>query len=46
VSPKDCAINLSVILTIDKACLEAKCGELSKQKMTEVDAVIKRSLGL
>jgi len=43
---KDCAINLSTILTIDKSCLGDKCGELSKQKMAEIDLAIKRSLSL
>ena len=45
-SPKNCAINLSAILTIDKACLGFKCGELSKQKMAEVDVAMKISLNL
>lgn len=44
--PKDCTINLSAILTIDKSYLRDKCGELSKSKMDEVDLAIKRSLGL
>ncbi len=44
--PIDCRINLSAILTIDKSCLGDKCGELSKEKMAEVDKAIKRSLAL
>ena len=44
--PKDGAINLSAILTIDKSCLGDKCGELSEGKMAEVDIAIKRSLSL
>jgi mRNA interferase MazF len=44
--PKDCKINLSAILTIDKSCLGEKCGQLSEEKMSEVDAAIKRSLDI
>ena len=44
--PKDCKINLSAILTIDKSCLGDKCGELSQMKMTEVNEAIKTSLAL
>jgi len=44
--PKDCSINLAVILTIDKSRLREKGGELTKQKIVEVDEAIKRSLGL
>ena len=44
--PKDCKINLSAILTINKSCLGDKCGELSKEKMAEIDEAIKRSLAL
>ena len=44
--PKDCKINLSAILTIDKSCLGDKCGELSPPKMEEVDEAIKASLAL
>ncbi len=44
--PKDGKINLSAILTIDKSCLGDKCGELSKEKMAEIDEAIKRSLAL
>jgi len=44
--PQDCAINLSTILTIDKSCLGAKCGELSGEKMAEIDEAIKRSLAI
>ena len=44
--PKDSAINLSHIMTIDKARLEDRCGELSQDKMAEVDKAIKVSLGL
>ena len=44
--PKDCKINLSAILTIDKSCLGDKCGKLSQEKMAEVDEAIKKSLAL
>jgi len=44
--PKDSTVNLAVILTIDKARLGDKCGELSEAKMAEVDKAIKASLGL
>ena len=44
--PKDSMINLSAILTIDKARLVNKSGQLGKQKMAEVDEAIKASLGL
>ncbi len=44
--PKDCTVNLSAILTIDKSHLRDKCGELGKDKMDEVDSAIKVSLGL
>lgn len=40
------AVNLAQILTIDKTCLGDKCGQLSIQKMLEVDRAIKTSLGL
>ena len=40
------AVNLAQILTIDKTCLRDKCGQLSSQKMLEVDRAIKISLGL
>lgn len=44
--PKDSTVNLAVILTIDKARLIDKCGELGEEKMAEVDRAIKASLGL
>jgi mRNA interferase MazF len=40
------AVNLAQILTIDKTCLGDKCGQLSSQKMLEVDRAIKISLGI
>ena len=44
--PQDSVINLSQIVTVDKARLGDKCGELSKDKMVQVDKAIKVSLGL
>jgi mRNA interferase MazF len=44
--PRDCKINLSAILTIDKSCLGGKCGQLSEEKMDEVNVAIMKSLGL
>ena len=44
--PKDCNINLAVIITIDKSRLLGKAGRLTSQKMLEVDKAIKISLGL
>ena len=40
------SVNLAQILTIDKACLGDKCGQLSSQKMLEIDRAIKISLGV
>ncbi len=44
--PKDSSVNLAVIITVDKTRLRDKCGELSEDKMAEVDKAIKASLGL
>ncbi len=44
--PKDCSIDLATIMTIDKTRLGDKVGELTKQKMVEVDEAIKVSLSL
>lgn len=44
--PRNCKINLSALLTIDKSRLINKCGELSEEKMEEIDKAIKNSLGL
>jgi mRNA interferase MazF len=44
--PKDCNINLAAIMTIDKSRLVDKAGELTEEKMDEVDIAIKISLGL
>ena len=38
------AVNLAQILTIDKICIGDKCGQLSGQKMLEVDKAIRISL--
>jgi mRNA interferase MazF len=44
--PKDCNVNLSAILTIDKLRLGDKCGELGEKKMLEIDRAIRLSLAL
>jgi mRNA interferase MazF len=44
--PKDCGINLAIILTIDKSRLVKKAGKLTEEKMNEVNEAIKRSLGI
>jgi len=44
--PKDCCVNLAQIMTIDKSRLNDKCGQLSRQKMNEVDEAIRKSLAL
>ena len=44
--PKDCNINLATIMTIEKSRLGDRCGELSKEKMDEVDKALQISLGL
>jgi mRNA interferase MazF len=44
--PQDSTTDLAMIMTIDKARLHDKCGELSSSKMIEVDEAIKVSLGL
>lgn len=43
---KESAVNLAQILTIDKVRLERKLGTLSSERVSEVDAAIKLSLGL
>jgi len=44
--PRDSTVNLAVILTVALTRLVDKCGELSVQKMLEVDEAIKMSLAL
>jgi len=44
--PRNCKVNLSAILTIDKSCLGEKCGELDATEMVKVDEAIKASLEL
>jgi mRNA interferase MazF len=44
--PKECHINLSAILTIDKSYLRDKCGQLDDHKMAEIDRAIKNSLAI
>jgi mRNA interferase MazF len=44
--PKDSYIDLGAIMTIWTDRLERKCGELSAEKMAEVNVAIKKSLAL
>ena len=44
--PKDSTINLATILTIDKARLQDKCGEINEAKIKEVNEAINASLGM
>ncbi len=44
--PKDSTVNLAVIMTVDRARLTDKCGELGEAKMAEINAAIRASLGL
>lgn len=43
---QDSSVNLSAILTVWRDRLGDKCGELSVQKMAEVNGAIKKSLAL
>ena len=43
---RDTNVNLAIILTIEKSRLVKKIGQLSDQKINEVDIAIKASLGL
>ena len=43
---KDSLIDLANIMTVDKARLVNRAGELSQTKMAEVDAAIRASLGV
>jgi len=43
---RDSSINLARIMTVDKARLETKLGQLSTAKMNAVDVAIKNSLGI
>ena len=44
--PRESLIDLAMVTTIDKTRLGTKCGELSPEKMAQVDEAIKVSLGL
>ena len=44
--PQDSIVDLAMIMTVNKDRLGQKCGELSPEKMAEVDQAIKVSLGL
>jgi mRNA interferase MazF len=43
---KVCAANLDVIVTIAKSCLDTLVGQLSSQKMLEMEAAIRYALGM
>jgi len=43
---RDCAVNLAQILTISKARLVKKIGQLSPEKTVDIDNAIVNSLGL
>jgi len=43
---KDSSINLAQIMTVDKTRLEIKLGQLSSEKMLEIDGALKVSLGI
>ncbi len=44
--PRDSAVNCAQLLTVDKARLSGKCGELSPKRMEAVDEALRVSLGL
>lgn len=44
--PEDSTVDLASIVTINKTRLGEKCGQLSKEKMLEVNAAILISLGV
>ncbi len=44
--PQRSIIDLASLETVDKGRLKDKCGELSPEKMAQVDKAIKVSLGL
>jgi mRNA interferase MazF len=44
--PRDSTADFAMIMTIDKNRVGEKCGELSHEKMKQVDEAIKVSLGL
>ena len=43
---KDSSINLAQIMTVARTRLETKVGELSREKMLEIDRALKNSLGI
>ena len=44
--PKDGAVDLAALMTIDKIRLGNKCGQLNQNKMREIDTALKISLGV
>jgi len=43
---RDSAVNCAQLLTVDKARLREKCGQLDRTKMAAVDEALKISLGI
>jgi len=43
---KDSSINLAQIMTVERTRLERKLGELSRERMLEIDRAVKNSLGI
>jgi len=43
---KDSSVNLAQIMTVERNRLERKIGELSEERMLEVDRALKNSLGV
>jgi len=43
---RDSSINLAQIMTVERTRLERKLGELSRERMLEIDRALKNSLGI
>jgi len=43
---KDSSVNLAQIMTVERTRLETKVGELSRERMLEIDRALKNSLGI
>lgn len=44
--PKDCVVNVTALVTLDRADLDSEAGHLSAALMNEVDRGLRRVLGL
>ena len=44
--PKECVVNLDVIITVDKACLQEHICRLGPEKMQAVEEAIAFALGM